>query len=45
VIGGYYLIEAAVLDEALRIAAGVPAPFGRAEVRPMLPAGQAAGTT
>ena len=45
VIGGYYLIEAADLDEALRIAAGVPAPFGGVEVRPVLPAGQATGTT
>src|SRR5262249_21613144 len=27
VIGGYYLIEAADLDEALRIGAAVPAPF------------------
>jgi hypothetical protein len=39
VIGGYYLIEAADLDVALRIAAEVPAPFGRVEVRPVLPAG------
>ena len=38
VIGGYYLIEAADLDEALRIAAEVPAPFGGVEVRPVLPA-------
>jgi hypothetical protein len=35
VIGGYYLIEAADLDEALRIAAQVPAPFGGVEVRPL----------
>jgi hypothetical protein len=35
VIGGYYLIEAADLDEALRIAAQVPAPFGGVEVRPV----------
>ena len=39
VIGGYYLIEAADLDEALRIAAQVPAPFGGVEVRPVWPAG------
>ena len=45
VIGGYYLIEVPDLDEALRIAAEVPAPFGGVEVRPVLPAGQAAGTT
>lgn len=38
VIGGYYLIEAADLDEALRIAAQVPAPFGGVEVRPVLTA-------
>src|SRR5262249_61011533 len=44
VIGGYYLIEAADLDEALRIAAAVPAPFGGGEVRPVLPAGPAART-
>ena len=35
VIGGYYLIEATDLDEALRIAAQVPAPFGGVEVRPV----------
>src|SRR5215470_16185192 len=35
VIGGYYLIDAANLDEALRIAAQVPAPFGGVEVRPI----------
>ena len=35
VIGGYYVIEAADLDEALRIAAEVPAPFGGVEVRPL----------
>jgi hypothetical protein len=34
VIGGYYLIDAADLDEALRIAVQVPAPFGGVEVRP-----------
>ena len=45
VIGGYYLIEAADLDEALRIAAEVPAPFGGVEVRPVMPASQATGTT
>ena len=35
VIGGYYLIDAADLDEALRIAAQVPALFGGVEVRPL----------
>ena len=35
VIGGYYLIDAAALDEALRIAIEVPAPFGGVEVRPV----------
>jgi hypothetical protein len=35
VIGGYYLIDAADLDAALRIAAQVPAPFGGVEVRPV----------
>ncbi len=34
-LGGYYLIEAADLDEALRIAKEVPAPFGGVEVRPI----------
>ncbi len=37
VIGGYYLIEAADLDAALRIARQVPAPFGGVEVRPVWP--------
>jgi hypothetical protein len=36
VIGGYYLVEAADLDQALRIARQVPAPFGGVEVRPVL---------
>ena len=35
VIGRYYLIDAADLDEALRIAVQVPAPFGGVEVRPV----------
>jgi hypothetical protein len=35
VLGGYYLIEADDLDEALRIAREVPAPFGGVEVRPI----------
>jgi len=39
VIGGYYLIEVADLDEALRIASDVPAPFGGVELRPVMPTG------
>ncbi|MFE3192695.1 YciI family protein [Nocardia sp. NPDC059240] len=35
VLGGYYLIEATDLDEAIRIAAAVPSPFGGVEVRPI----------
>jgi hypothetical protein len=34
-LGGYYLIEAANLDEAIEIAKDVPAPFGGVEVRPI----------
>ena len=34
-LGGYYLIEAADLDEALAIAKQVPAPNGGVEVRPI----------
>jgi hypothetical protein len=34
-LGGYYLIEAADLDEALAMAKQVPAPFGGVEVRPI----------
>lgn len=34
-LGGYYLIEAADLDEALAIARQVPARFGGIEVRPI----------
>jgi len=34
-LAGYYLIEAADLDEALEIAREVPAPFGGVEVRPI----------
>lgn len=37
VLGGYYMIEAADLDEALAIAKQVPAPFGGVEVRPITP--------
>ncbi|MDQ1697392.1 MAG: hypothetical protein QOJ03_2745 [Frankiaceae bacterium] len=34
-LGGYYLIEAKDLDEALAIARDVPTPFGGVEVRPV----------
>jgi hypothetical protein len=34
-LGGYYLIEAADLDEAIAVAKQVPAPFGGVEVRPV----------
>jgi hypothetical protein len=35
-LGGYYLIEAADLDEAISIAKQVPARFGGLEVRPIM---------
>ncbi|MDP9435111.1 MAG: YciI family protein [Actinomycetota bacterium] len=35
-LGGYYLIEAADLDEALAVAQQVPARFGGVEVRPVM---------
>jgi hypothetical protein len=35
-LGGYYLIEAADLDEAIAIAKQVPAPNGGVEVRPVM---------
>jgi len=34
-LGGYYLIEASDLDEAIAIACQVPAPSGGVEVRPI----------
>ena len=34
-LGGYYLVEAADLDDALEIAKAVPAPHGGVEVRPV----------
>jgi hypothetical protein len=34
-LGGFYLIEAADLDEAIAVAKQVPAPFGGVEVRPV----------
>jgi hypothetical protein len=35
-LGGFYLIEAADLDEAVEIAKEIPAPFGGLEVRPVM---------
>jgi hypothetical protein len=35
-LGGYYLIEANDLDQALAIAKLCPAPFGGVEVRPLM---------
>ena len=35
-LGGYYLIEATDLDQALKIAQLCPAPFGGVEVRPVM---------
>ena len=37
VLGGYYLVEAASLDEALAMAKAIPMPFGGVEVRPVDP--------
>ena len=41
VLTGFYLLEAADLDEAVRLAAGIPATWdgGAVEVRPVLPIG------
>jgi hypothetical protein len=37
-LGGYYLVEAADLDEAIKLAARIPdARFGSIEVRPVMP--------
>jgi len=36
-LGGYYLVEAADLDEAIAMAKEIPAPFGGVEVRPVRP--------
>jgi hypothetical protein len=36
-LGGYYLIEAADLDEAIAMAKEIPAPAGGIEVRPVRP--------
>ncbi len=35
-LGGFYLIEAADLDEAIAVARDVPAPHGGVEVRPVM---------
>jgi hypothetical protein len=35
-LGGFYLIEASDLDEAIAIASDVPVPHGGVEVRPVL---------
>ena len=34
-VGGYYVIEAADLDEAIAVARDIPAPFGGVEIRPV----------
>ena len=38
-LGGYYLIEAADLDEAIALAKAIPAAYGGVEVRPVRPLG------
>jgi hypothetical protein len=35
-LGGFYLVEASGIDEAVELAKQVPAPFGGAEVRPVM---------
>ena len=35
-LGGYYVVEAADLDEAIAVAKEVPARFGGVEVRPLM---------
>ncbi len=35
-LGGYYIVEAADLDEAIAVAREVPARFGGVEVRPVM---------
>jgi hypothetical protein len=35
-LGGYYMIEAADLDEAIAVAKQVPAKYGAVEVRPIM---------
>ena len=36
-LGGYYLLEAADLDEAIAMAKEIPAPAGGVEIRPVRP--------
>ena len=36
-LGGYYVVEAADLDEAIAVAKGIPMPSGGVEVRPIRP--------
>lgn len=43
VLGGFYVVQAADLDEALRLAAAIPAPGGVVEVRPIALRPDAAG--
>ena len=44
VLGGFYLLEAADMDEAIRWAARIPAAWrGKIEVRPVLPVNPPAG--
>ncbi|MGH3447461.1 MAG: YciI family protein [Nocardioidaceae bacterium] len=38
-LGGYYLVEAVDLDEALVVARQVPTRYGGVEVRPIMPVG------
>ncbi len=38
-LGGYYLIEATDLDEAISVAKAIPAAYGGVEVRPVRPLG------
>jgi hypothetical protein len=35
VAGGYYVIEAADLDEAMAVTKDIPAPIGGVEIRPV----------
>ena len=35
-LGGYYLVNAADLDEAISIAKDLPMPYGGVEVRPIM---------
>jgi hypothetical protein len=42
-LGGYYLIEASDLDQALEVAKLCPAPFGGVEVRPIMDMSGSAG--